>query len=563
VRELSGELGKRHDLVEATGIKRLESTRLSLYRFKHQLIQKYLYERLDEVELAWMHEDVGNILERLYQDQLDEVALQLARHFSVAGLNEKAARYLRLAGEQAARRFAHEEAIQHLTQALELTPARDARGRLQLLLEREAVYGWRGQREAQATDLDEMARLSRTLQEPGLEAEVRLRQADYARTTGAYESALALAQEAVTLAGEAGDGSREARAYGLWGRILLNKGDHAEAPEWLGLASELAQAAEDEAEVAESTYLLGLAHFYLHDYAQARDFMTQAQAAYRDMVSGKGEVNSLLFLGTLEIRFGNYGAAIDLLRRGLDVCRSIGWRKREAMILSSLGSTYVELGDYAAALHHHHQALLIAAEVGDRAGEAISLDTIGMVHQRRQESRQGLDFLQRALAIQREIGDRSGESYALSHLGFALADLGDTEEAAQAFQQAIAIRRQLGSDQSAVVDDLAGLAHVALIEDQAEQAQAYVDDILAWVEANGTQQVEYPVQVALICFQVLKKRASQDPRASAQAQAVLQQGYQLLQTQASTIVEEGLRRCLLYTSPSPRDRQKSRMPSSA
>ena len=32
---------------------------------------------------------------------------------------------------------------------------------------------------------------------------------------------------------------------------------------------------------------------------------------------------------------------------------------------------------------------------------------------------------------------------------------------------------------------------------------------------------------------------------------------------AEALVKEGVNVCLLYTSPSPRDRQKSRMPSSA
>ena len=34
-------------------------------------------------------------------------------------------------------------------------------------------------------------------------------------------------------------------------------------------------------------------------------------------------------------------------------------------------------------------------------------------------------------------------------------------------------------------------------------------------------------------------------------------------SQSETVWEEGVWDCLLYTSPSPRDRQKSRMPSSA
>ena len=40
-------------------------------------------------------------------------------------------------------------------------------------------------------------------------------------------------------------------------------------------------------------------------------------------------------------------------------------------------------------------------------------------------------------------------------------------------------------------------------------------------------------------------------------------GIQLIKKNSDLFINEQLRDCLLYTSPSPRDRQKIRMPSSA
>jgi len=110
---------------------------LSLYRFQHNLFQRYLYNNLGQTERELLHEDVGVVLEALYGEQAEKIALQLARHFQEAGMAEKAVHYLRLAGERALRLSAYEEAIAFLTkglEALEALPDTPERGQQELQL---------------------------------------------------------------------------------------------------------------------------------------------------------------------------------------------------------------------------------------------------------------------------------------------------------------------------------------------------------------------------------------------------------------------------------------------
>jgi len=131
IKLLSRELDKRHHLVSAKGIRQLEKQRLSSYLFQHILFQRYLYNSLDQVERTQLHEEVGNILEALYGEQVEEIAVQLARHFLEAGITSKAIDYFHKAGNKAVRLSAGEEAIAHYKKALELlkklseTPQRD------------------------------------------------------------------------------------------------------------------------------------------------------------------------------------------------------------------------------------------------------------------------------------------------------------------------------------------------------------------------------------------------------------------------------------------------------
>ena len=120
VRRLSSELGRRYRLVEEVGVERVSDRLVSRFRFRHVLIQKYLYQRLGQGEHAYLHEAAGRCLEKVYAGSEYQPARDLARHFVEAGLGERAVKYLQTSGEQALRISAYEEAGRHLARAKEV-----------------------------------------------------------------------------------------------------------------------------------------------------------------------------------------------------------------------------------------------------------------------------------------------------------------------------------------------------------------------------------------------------------------------------------------------------------
>ena len=190
----------------------MDSQYLSLYRFQHNLFQRYLYDQLDEVERAYLHGDVGSVLEELYGDHVDEIAVQLARHYQEAGISEKARIYLQRAGELAAMRYANDEAIMYLSRALELTPPEEINESYEILIEREKVYHLQGDREAQRVDLDRLKQFSEQLDDCK-QAEVKLREAKYFESIDEYEAAKEPVEEAISLAQRCGDQQIEAAGF--------------------------------------------------------------------------------------------------------------------------------------------------------------------------------------------------------------------------------------------------------------------------------------------------------------------------------------------------------------
>jgi DNA-binding SARP family transcriptional activator/predicted ATPase len=265
VRRLSNELDRRHRLVRAQQIDRFGSRRVSRYRFRHYLFQKYLYDTLDKVERAYLHEDVGNALEELYGVQTGEraataatsgvthvaataataataaVAVQLAWHFQEAGIPEKAIHYLHQAGERAVQLSAHQEGIAHLTRALELLMALpepgDASGRperteqelaLQLSLGRAYMIVDRtltGMIKAYSRARELCQQMGRTSDLCGILGQ--LATPHYVRAE--LRRARALAEEAFSLAQQTGDPLLVALGHWRLAYVLFALGEFTEA----------------------------------------------------------------------------------------------------------------------------------------------------------------------------------------------------------------------------------------------------------------------------------------------------------------------------------------------
>jgi DNA-binding winged helix-turn-helix (wHTH) protein len=93
VQVLSGQLDRCYEIVQAADVRRSGDRRLSVYRFRQPIMQRYLYQRLDRVERSYLHEGLGRTLETLVGQRSSEWASELVRHYESAGLAEDAARF--------------------------------------------------------------------------------------------------------------------------------------------------------------------------------------------------------------------------------------------------------------------------------------------------------------------------------------------------------------------------------------------------------------------------------------------------------------------------------------
>lgn len=102
----------------------------AVYTFKHALIQDTAYQSLLRSTRQRYHQQIAKVLEDEFVNIVEAQPELLARHYSEAGQVQQAAEYWLRAGQQAIRRSAHLEAIEHLKaglNALHLLPETPAR----------------------------------------------------------------------------------------------------------------------------------------------------------------------------------------------------------------------------------------------------------------------------------------------------------------------------------------------------------------------------------------------------------------------------------------------------
>jgi tetratricopeptide (TPR) repeat protein len=567
--------------VSARGVRRLDPgrQRLSLYKFQHSLFQRYLYNELDEAEREYLHEDVGNALEELYADQVDEIVVQLARHFEKAGMAEKARVYLEQAGKQAAARFANDEAVAYLSRALELTPKSELDERYALLLAREQIYGLQGERELQAQDLVTLQELADSLSDDGRRAELALRRAGYALATSDLPATVAAAQEAIDLAKADQNTRGQAMGHFWWGSAARYQGDYETAGRQFEQALALSRAGGQRQVEAKSLRGLGLVAMDQGDLDQARTYFEESLRIAREDGDRRGESSPLNHLGSVFARQGDYERAGGYYEQALAIARETGDRRLEGMLLGNLGIGDEIRGDFGAAMERFQQVGAIFGDMGDLRSEALSWAHQGFDAALQGAYDMGRAHCEKALEMNREIGDRRGEAYVQSMLSWLLCKAGsleqatthgqealrlaqelggsgweasawtalahvhksrgELEQAADAYQKALDIHRRLEAD-NLVVEDWAGLAGVALAQGNLPQAGELVEQILSYAEQQPIQVAnDNPLEVYLTCYQVLS--ALEDARAA----EVLRTAHRLLQEQASRINDEALRRSYL------------------
>jgi class 3 adenylate cyclase/tetratricopeptide (TPR) repeat protein len=543
-------LREQIDQVEERDFVRLEIPAPQLvYIFKHNTTQDVAYQTLLFAQRRALHQVIAEWYETTYEgDGTQESSLAayfplLAYHWRQAEVPERERHYARLAGKQAAARFANEEAVTYLSRALELTPAELKRERYELYLGRTAVYHLAGLRDEQAEDLVQLQLLADSLDEAAVQAAVALHFARYYEAMSDYGAAELSARQAVDWAEKANDPQLKIKGLIDWGLALWRRGELETAQHPLTDSLILARNIGDKAGEATSLHHLGTVSYYFGNLAESHRYLEDALQIRYELENLPDQAASLTNLVGVYHALGDYARSEQMAREALSIYQTIGNRREEATVLNNLAAIHHTLGQLQTARIEHQQALALYQTLDNRLGESLAANNLALVLYDLSEYEEARRFAQRALQIDRAIGDKVGQGYSLTTLGLALEGSAAWAEAAPMYAEAQTIRQQIGQH-SYAIDDLAGLARVALAQGDLAQAQAYAREVQEWLAQNGTTGMEHPLRLYLTLAAVAEADGQRK-----EAAHLLHEAVEMVRAQAERISDETVRQAFLAEGP--------------
>jgi DNA-binding SARP family transcriptional activator/predicted ATPase len=444
------------------------------YSFRHVLTQETIYRSMPQRLRQTIHRRVAEAIEALYADTLQEHCEQLAYHYDSGGQLQEAVVYLLKAGEKAQRSSASQEAVEHLTRALDLVrtlPQSSDRDRKELdvrIALGTALVLTKGHAAPEVESTYARARdLCQEVNEPLqlFQALLGLRRFYYGK--GELRTAHELSEQLLDLAQRTADPGLLARAHMMTGETLYRLGEfdafrvHSEqgaalydpvqhrshtfhygndtgigcrfhtawALWFLGYPSQaLAASRAGLARARELSHAFTLAFAlyhagFVHLLRREDEAVRELAGALTQLAAERGfalySAWGTLLLGWALTAGGQLERGIMQMRNGLTSWRATGAGMGIAVALAFLADAYARGGHAEEGLCALNEALVLAEGQGERCWEAELYRLKGellLIRGKAADSAEAEAHFHRALAVAREQGARSWELRAATCL---------------------------------------------------------------------------------------------------------------------------------------------------
>jgi class 3 adenylate cyclase/tetratricopeptide (TPR) repeat protein len=399
-----------------------------VFFFKHALTQESVYQTLLTSRRQDLHAAAGHAFETLYADRLEDVYASLAYHYSEAGAEEEAVRFLELSAVQAARGYAHAEAAKALRQALthaeQVTDADRDRKILELTLQLAASLLPLARFQETLVVLSRHREALDRLHDPALSGPYFFWLAHTHSYLGNQDEATRSAHEAIAAARRAGDPGTEGKTRYLLSRDAFWSGRFTAGIEEGLQAIVLLERGEDRWWQGQAYWVAGFHHYVLGNFDGAFAAMAQAHALWEALEDPRLDPSWST---------GYFQASIGDWEKGIETCRGGLERSRDPLntgaALGFLGYAYLEKGDLAPAIEALEDSVARMEQAGMRQLQGWFSAFLAEAYALAGRIREAEEPARRALELTEEVQFLYG-------IGLALRSLGRVARAGRSFDEA-------------------------------------------------------------------------------------------------------------------------------
>jgi predicted ATPase len=386
------------------------------YRFKHALTQEVAYESLVQHQRKALHGVVGQAMEELYPDRVDEQPDVLAHHFGLAEQWTAAVSYGRVAAEKARHLSQYADELRILDNVhranAKLDPSEERReAEIEILLARERAYETAGDRERQQAIIDELLSLIDPEVHKRQLADTLIRQGDLYTLLGRSDEAGEALNRSIEMWQQLLDRVGERNALRSIGFLRWQEGDYERAIRAAEATLAIDRALEDVGAVARDLNNLGMVLKAAGQIDRALVYLEEAGQLSTE------EKNSALFTASQIYRErGDVDRAMEYLEKAHEINRRTGQRRGESFTLAAMASIALDQGEPDESVRIYEELVHRMREVQYAAGLAMGLERLSELLLALDRHNEALPYLRESSELLERMGERSREARARQRL---------------------------------------------------------------------------------------------------------------------------------------------------
>jgi len=464
---------RRVELLLDEGLKEGIWTTLTetLYIFKHALMRDAAYGMQLRKRLRDLHKLAAEAMEKFYGEDPTHYA-DMAFHYELAEVGEKAKRYLQSAADYARETFKNEESIDLYDRLLALLDDTETETLISAQSNKASILELIGRwQEAEELYRDNLRR-AEGIGNRVLNADNTNSLGLLLRAKGAFDEATDLFKKARDIYTDLGNRLSAATMTGNIGGVNFMRGDFTGAlscfSQWLSAGEEYA----DKKEISKSLSNIGIIHAMGGQNEEALKHFQRSLDITEELDDRGGLVATLGNIALVYRNQGQLDKALETQERVLEIAREMGNRQGISTAMGGIGFIYEAKGNYEKALEHYRNNLGINQELGNKRSMGIAYGNMGNVYARMEAYGKALQYYTMQLEIARELKDEETMCKALGNSAIAYKELGDMDKAKNHNEKAVDIarKRNLKSHLAVYLFESAGLSFRSGDLDRASRA---------------------------------------------------------------------------------------------
>ncbi len=447
------------------------------YRFDHAMIREILYSEIDLELRKEYHRLVADTIVEHYGGSVDDVVGEVAYHYYMAG-DQRASKYLIMAGDKARDMYSNEEAARFYSYALKMVSGEE---KISLYEKLGHVYLSQGEFE-KAIEYYDM--VIRDTEDDLLKAKSHREKAVCYERLGDYSMALREIEKSINLVGgireeyikmqifraylhikagkykegeaivvryepemkniEGVEDSELADLYTLLGACFGDVGNYDKAKEYLRKALEVSDRAGNLLGMAHSYYDLGIAYHNTGYLNEAMGFYEKCLEIYENIGDPWGLIEIYNALGTLHNDMGKYSEAMEYYKKSLKIARRVGSLYVMGIVYYNMGANMYRSGKLGESLTYYKKSMELASQVNDRIGIAMNYNNMGYVYHDFGDFEKAMELYRESEKIYNEIGDKWGIASVFHSFGCLMKDMGEYSRAEDYLLKSMELAKSIG-----------------------------------------------------------------------------------------------------------------------